>query len=115
MRFWLSFVILAGILSAGAVTAFGGEDPDPTASKRAALLKELGTLPAEREAALKEIEAKAIEMKAAREKASEPKTGEVIADDATIPIKEPRTVEEVVGGKSVRDLYEASPEDADML
>jgi hypothetical protein len=62
-----------------------------------------------------EMQQKLAALAEARAKLEVPKTDQVTVDEETIQVKEPVSVEEVLGRKTVRDLYEKNPEDFDIL
>ena len=75
---------------------------------RAKITKARDELVAKNQQTLAEIADKAAKLQVA-------KTDQVTVDEETIQVKEPPTVEEVIGKKTVRDLYEKNPDDFDIL
>jgi len=130
MRSAYRFTALAVLLGLAAFRTTGGEvqlieerdkppdikqyDPkydDYLAKKkemRAKIAKARDELIAKNQQTLAEIADKAAKLQVA-------KTDQVTVDEETIQVKEPLTVEEVIGKKTVRDLYEKNPDDFDIL
>ena len=94
----------------------GIEKYDPQYDKYLADKKKMRQEIADLETAeLSKIAAKVKELQEEDAKLAVPQTDNVTVDEQTIQVKQPVSVEEVIGKQSVRDIYEVSTEDFEIL
>ena len=94
----------------------GVEKWDPKYDEYLAKKKTMRQEIADQEAAdLKKIQDRVEELKKEDAAIAVPLTENVTVDEETIPVKQPVSMEEVIGKQSVRDIYEISTEDFELL
>ncbi|HLX60583.1 MAG TPA: hypothetical protein VKX17_04805 [Planctomycetota bacterium] len=117
MRVCLSYLVLAGFIAiCGASCRAGEVDPDEAYRQHKQELDR--QILAERDKKMKENEAAAAALKEAHAKAAQLLKDTITVDGETIEVKEPGTPEEALGftgDRRVRDIYEVSPDDFDIV